>query len=238
MPYYYKKKGAKKTRKTQKKNPAPKSKPSLVKLIKNVTLKQSETKYVSKSISVINFYHDTFKGINLWDASNTQIFPAQGTSDGHRNGDEIYLTGIMIRAVFVVPFDRRNMRLRMWFVPHNPVQGDPTVQANFQHNITGNIFLDPIQTDRYKGVKYLGTYRCLSSDQTTTAGSDKTILFKRWLPINRKITFQQDNSQAVVSGLKERGYIICTQYDTTTTLTTDVLITSMEMAATLYFKDP
>lgn len=208
------------------------------KAVKKVLLKTCETKYVSKSISTTNFYHDTLKGINLWDGGATTLFPPQGDSDGNRNGDEIYVTGIMIRGVFTVPYDRRNMRMRMWFVPHNTNQGDPTVQSQFMHNITGNTLLDPIQADRWKGTQYLGDFTCKSTDQLTSAGNDKTIFFKKWLPIKRKVTFKEDSSQVPVSGMKESGYLVVTQYDTVTTLTTDVLITSSEISATLYFKDP
>lgn len=211
---------------------------SLIKLIKGVTLKQSETCYKSLARSVPNLFHDVLTQVSVWDPSSGGLFPSQGPGDGQRRGDEIYLTGIMYRGIFQVPHDRRNMRFKMWFLQHNSSQGSPGTYGQFFHNITGDGMIDPVQTDRWKGVRYLGTFKCSASDQATGDPNDKTIHVKRWIPLKRKVTFTEDGSVIPASGLKEEGSILIMPYDTITTLITDIVITRSEHCFTLYFKDP
>lgn len=212
---------------------------TLTKLIKKVTLKQSETCYRSKAVTSNNLFHDVIRGVDIWDSYTgaTTIFPAQGSSDGDRKGDEIYTTGIMYRGAFQIPHDRRNLVFKMWFLSSNTSQGDPTVYSNFFHNVTGDAMLDPVQTDRWKGVRYLGQFRCRAVDQTTGDPNDKTIHVKRWIPMKRKVTFINDGS-TTPANLPEQGRLIIVPYDTITTLITDILITRSEHSFTLYYKDP
>lgn len=211
---------------------------ALIKLIKQVTLSQSETCYRSKSVQVLNYYHDTVRPIDIWGPGNLSLWPPQGLSDGERKGDEIYTTGIMYRGVFQIPFDRRNTQFKMWYVPYNTEQGDSAVYNNFFHNVTGDGIIDPVQTDRWKGIKYLGKFKARSVDQNLTeVGNDKTIHIKRWIPIKKKITFINDGSQQP-SNMQEVGRLIVLPYDAISTFTTDIVITRSENCFTLYFKDP
>lgn len=250
MPYgrgYRRKTGMRKRRSTIKKSPfkrvntramvARAKTRSLVKLIKGVTLKQAETCYRSKSVSIPNYFHDVLKPIDIWGPTNVGIWPNQGAGDGERRGDEIYLTGIMYRGVFQVPHDRRNVAFKMWYVPFNTEQGDPATYSNFFHNITGDGMIDPVQTDRWRGLRYLGKFRCRSVDQATGDPNDKTIHVKRWIPMKRKVRFIQDSSQQP-SNMPEVGRIMVLAYDTITTLITDIVITRSENCFTIYYKDP
>jgi hypothetical protein len=208
--------------------------------VRKVILNTTEKCYRSKVIvsgtgGAIN--HDSLRPYSLWENGNMDLFPTQGLGDSERIGDEIYVTGIMVRATFEIPQDRRNTKIKLWFVPHNTDQGVPSTQSQFQHNVSGNTFLDPIQTDRWKGIKYLGMHQLKSTDQTT-GEQDKSIMRKFWIPIYRKVTFQTDTSQTIASGLTERGWIVATAYDTFSTLTTDTVVNRAEMTATLYYKCP
>lgn len=122
------------------------------------------------------------------------IFPSQGLGDGERNGDEIYVKGIMVRMIFQIPHDRRNTKFKLWYVPYNSVQGNLAVAADFMHVSANNTMLDFIQTDRWKGIKYIGQYRCSAADMIT-GSQDKIVMVKKWIPINRKVTFISDASQ-------------------------------------------
>lgn len=215
---------------------------SLVKLIKGVTLKQAETCYKTFSVKSVagsfnSINHDSLSSIAIWTPSTTTIFPVQGNSDGERRGDEIYATGIRYRACFQVPSDRRNTIIKLWFVPFNTNQGDPNIKSQFFHLLTNNVILDPIQTDRWGGTRYLGSYRFTGRDQPTDS-QDKTIFVNKWIPIKRKVCFRSDAENIVSTGLKAFGYIVMAAYDTISSLTTDTIVSRTEHSFTLYYKDP
>ena len=126
---------------------------SLVKLIKQVNIKQSETKYKTKSYTWSSLQHDNIYKVDLWNSSDSALFPGQGTTDGNRIGDRIVAQGIKVRMVFDVPWDRKNVKLKLFYLTYNSDQGDPTTYSNFFHNITGNARLDPVQKKRYGGLK-------------------------------------------------------------------------------------
>lgn len=103
---------------------------SLVQLIKQVNIKQSETKYKTLSIPWSSMVHDNVYKRDLWNNS-TSCFPNQGTTDGNRIGDRIVCQGIQIRAVFDIPWDRKNLKLKLFYLQYNTDQGDPTTYGNF-----------------------------------------------------------------------------------------------------------
>lgn len=205
--------------------------------VKRVIFSTAESCYKSITKDGWTCNHDSLATCVIWNPQNTGIWPAQGNGDGERRGDEIFATGIMMRCVVQIPHDRRNTKFRMWYVPHTSGSGDPGDKSQLFHNVSNNVMVDPIQTDRWKGIKYLGQFRCSAVDQTT-GSQDKTIILKRWIPLKRKIYFKEDTSSVPVSGIMENGYIIIAAYDTITSATTDTLITNSETAFTLYYKDP
>lgn len=203
-------------------------------------LKTTETGYKSLTVAQgtgASINHDTLKGFQLWSSTLTSLFPSQGLGDGNRIGDEIYVTGMKIRFQFEMPHDRRNTKIKLWYVPYNSDQGAPVTQSEFQHNVTGNTFLDPIQNKRWVGTKYLGMYQLKATDQTTGV-QDKTLFIEKWIPIYRKVTFKEDGSSVIASGLKEQAAIIATAYDTYSTFQTDTVVSRGEIQCTLYYKDP
>lgn len=218
----------------------------LVKLIKNVQLGQSETCYKTTKFAAPptpagqnemlgSVNHNRVSALGVW-YPGSATFPLQGNSDGERRGDEIYVTGIKVRLVMQVPYDRRNSKFRFYFIEWNSIQGDPSNKANLFHTAINNVMVDAIQTDRYR-VKKLGSARLYSTDQSTT-GQDKTIIKTFWLPIKRKITFINDGTRDVAQGLKEYGTMLITGYDSITSLETDTICPYIEAAQTVYYKDP
>lgn len=214
----------------------------LAKAIKGTILKTSETKYKSVNMTTsAQYYHDQLHKTSIWDTSNHNIFPVQGSSDGERIGEEIYTQGIKIRATFRWPYDRKNGSVKFWYVPCNSVQGDPA-SADFQHAITGNLWIDPVQYKRWPGMKYLGKCRALQNlgnpDFPDGSTHGFATMFKTfWIPMRKKLKFINDGS-SVPANLKEQGYIVALAYDHTGALTTDIVIDDVEMVATLYYKDP
>ena len=219
---------------------------TLVKLIKGVQLSQVETCYkvtkfapsptpAGQNYMLGSVNHNSISKIALWYPSSA-TFPLQGLSDGERRGDEIYLTGIKVRLVMQIPYDRRNSKFRFYFIQWNTVQGDPSVKSNLFHSSINNVMVDAMQTDRYT-IKKIGSARLYATDQSPE-GQDKTIIKTFWIPIKRKITFVNDGVRDVAQGLKEEGTILITGYDSITSLETDTICPYMECAQTVYYKDP
>ena len=100
----------------RKKTTKKRSTSGLVKLIKSVNIQQSESKYKTTSYTWGALSHDDVFHKDIW-SSTINLFPGQGTSDANRVGDRIICQGIMIRAVFDVPWDRKNVKLKAFFIP-------------------------------------------------------------------------------------------------------------------------
>jgi len=244
-------------RKTYNKRPkkSAKTNTALVKLIKQVNIKQAETKYKTLNYNWGAMTHGNIYHKDLW-SNVIGLFPSQGITDGSRLGDRIVCQGIKLRAIFDIPWDRKNIKLKCFYVPYNTDQGQPEVYNNFFHNVTGESRLDPVQKKRFPGVKYLGTYQIepeRASYYTYSAGtqvpdSDEisantgTISFTKWLPMNKNIFFSAD-ATTIPTNIKERGAILVIPYATLNTakdgvaLSGDTILLSGKMSATVYFKD-
>jgi len=221
--------------------------------VRSVIFKTCEKKYREATINyaagtdiqstAAPWYHNTLPFVNLWamplgtGTNGTRLMPTQGMTDGNRIGDEIYATGISVRLMFNVPSDRRTTSLRCWFLPWNSVQGNPTDKTQFFHGLINNVMLDKVQTDRWPGLKYLGTFKNSDPDNTTTIAHGQ-IYVNLWIPIKRKVTFITDGDTVTARGLKEHGTLIFAPYDKIGSLESDQLITSYQGSATLHYKDP
>lgn len=187
--------------------------------------------------------HNSLTFINLWSnpsgsiTAGTRLFPTQGTTDGNRIGDEIYVSGIAVKLMLNLPSDRRTTSVKVWFSQHNSTQGDPTNKTMFFHGLLNNVMMDKVQTDRWPGLKYLGLFRNSDPDNTT-ANAHGQIYIKIWIPIKRKVTFITDGDNVTAQGLKEFGTLVFAQYDKIGSLQTDNVINNMQGEATLHYKDP
>jgi len=228
---------------------------ALVKLIKQVNIKEAETKYKTTAFTWGALTHDNIYHKSLWSSSAT-VFPSQDATDSGRIGDRIVCQGIKLRGAFDVPWDRKNVKLKLFFIPYNSDQGDPTTYNQLFHSVSGNSRLDPIQKKRWPGITYLGTYQIeperapyytySAGDQTPAASvvssNTGSIFIKKWLPMNKKIFFKADASTSATN-LKENGAILAIPYATINTsagagpIPGDNIILSGEMTATIYFKD-
>lgn len=219
---------------------------SLVKLVKKVTLNQAETHYKTTKFAMApvpsgqnyfsgSVYHNSISELVLWDPG-AATFPSQGNTDGERTGDEIMLTGIKVRIVMQIPWDRRNSKFKFYYVAHNSVQGNPALKSDLFHGTINNVMVDAMQTDRFK-VKKIGSARLYAQDMSATS-QDKTIIKTFWIPIKKKVTFVNDGSKDIAQGLKETGKILILGYDSITTSQTDLICSYMEAAMTVYYKDP
>lgn len=255
MPYkksYRKKRYSRKATVSKRVKAAPRSMAKLAKTIKAIQLKEQETNYKTIQPAIPALLHDSINEFRMW-SSTTSVFPSQGTGDGGRIGDRIYPKGIRVRMCLDVPYDRMNVKVKVYYLPYNSDQGSPTTYANLYHNVVGNSRVDPIQFKRWKGIKYLGTYKPRDMDAKNwvtqgghqvpelpstawTSSNTATIYINKFIPINRKVWFINDAS-IQPSNLKENGSILLVPYASTNTLATDNVILSGEGAFTLYYKD-
>lgn len=202
-------------------------------------MRNSETKMkvVSTSYDCVALnicQHNANTALPIWKETSTGIWPTGGTSDAGRIGENINTLGILVRAVFQIPHDRRNMRFKMYFVQYNSVQGDPATASDFYHWTLGNTMIDSVDKDTFGNVQYLGTYKCRAVDQTT-GSQDKTILVKKWIPLKKRLTFK--GTLGAPMNLRENGVLIIAPYDSIGTLATDIPISKIDIACSLYYKD-
>lgn len=229
---------------------APRQLSQMTKLIKDIQLRESETNYKTIKPTINALDHNSITEFNLW-SSGASVFPNQGTSDGERIGDRIYARSIRVRMCLDLPYDRRNVKVKMYYLPYNSDQGDPVDKAQLFHNVVNNTRLDPIQFKRWKGIKYLGTFtpkdlgaslfRTGPDDEglpasTTVATNTATIYVNRTIKLNRKVWFKSDSS-IQPSNLKEKGSILVLPYASVNTAGSDNVILSGQASFTLYFKD-
>lgn len=208
------------------------TKTSLVRLIKSVSSKQAETKMCTYNAS-LTIYHNlsTRYGGNL-------LGTAQGITDSigafNRIGDTINLIGMKFLMQFRQPADRPNVNWKVWILK---IKGNPTLPLSVPvKSVTGNLQLDPIDTEKCTVVKQL-TFKNPDNYWEGTAGTSKeTCFFKKlYIPFkNQKYVYSGDNADT------GRDYQLCmfvTAYDTTGSLITDN-IGSFLCHNQLYFKDP
>lgn len=215
---------------------------SLVKLIKNINIRQSETKYKSGTIDLGAMYHNEIYQVHCWGPTGnvTDSLPSQGTSDVSRVGDRIFLKGVMLRAIFQPVGDRRNTRVIAYWVPHNSEQGSPS--DDLFHTVTDNVLIDPVQKKRYPNAVKIGEFSTKPHDVefltsgTTTSANCPSIYIKKFIPINRKVYFKADASN-VPTNLKEYGTVCFCVYQNFNTLATDQCIVGGSINMTCYFKD-
>lgn len=216
-----------------------KSRRSFNSRVKQIVMRNSETKMKVFSTSyncvALNIcLHNANTVIPIWKEATTSIWPTGGTSDAGRIGENINSLGVLVRAVFQIPHDRRNMRFKMYFVQYNSIQGDPGTTSDFYHWTLGNTMIDSVDKDTFPNVQYLGTYKCRAVDQTTGT-QDKTILVKKWIPLKKRLTFK--GTIGAPMNLKENGVLVIAPYDSVDTLATDIPISKIEIACSLYYKD-
>lgn len=237
-----------------------KGKKGFAKAVKKVILSTAESKYRSvrmtdcyttSSVGTVipmtqwvgvtgAFYvnHNRLFRFNIFSNNNPDVnkhpVPSQGNGDGQRNGDEIYAKGIKLRMCLTNGTDHHNAKWRFWLVEWNTVQGDPCVYDNMFHNVSGNLMLDAIQTDRFRATK-IGDYRYRSTDISPSVNGE--ILVSKWIPFKRKLCFTADDSIVIAKGMKEALTIVGVCYDSQNT-SQEISIGGITCHATLYYGDP
>ena len=207
----------------------------LATMMKKVALKTTETKFKNISMPKWELYHNTLQvsGTNI---ANSLV--VQSDDDDGRIGNEIYLTGIKFRLLLGQKADRPNVTFKIFVVEYDAGQaGTITNEAHFYHWVSQNVLLDPVQTNRWRILKKIVYKGNLGSLEVGETAKEKTYPLSFWIPMNRKISFQQDSSSMVSMGMKDNLRVVIASYDAYGTLTSDN-IGYAQCCATCYYKDP
>ena len=174
-----------------------------------------------------NLNHNTIaaKVINL-----AQAMPGQGVQDEQRVGDQINVSGWLLRMVIRQKADRPNMTFKYWIV--EVPKGETYVYNSWFDNVTNNTMLDKINTDNCR-VKKSGTWKPYTGAMANA--TDQFTFVKQIFISNKKLyKFTRNGSQ--VHDQKDL-YILLVAYNAYGSLLTDTIAT-YEMVSTVYFKDP
>jgi hypothetical protein len=188
------------TRVTRRKRPMRKytrGRTGFAKRVKDVILKTAETKFTSVRLTDTNMSegsgvptrfimrHNRIEYFHIFnntapDAVKHPI-PIQGDSDGQRNGDEIYATGVRIAGSIQMGSVDKHSTYRIFLCEYNDqVYGSGAAIDTYDqtfHNVTGGTNMDTFQHDRIKP-KYLRTVKISNSD--INDGQDGNVNFKLW----------------------------------------------------------
>jgi len=224
------------------------------KKVKDVILKTAETKFRSIRLQDTNMSegagiplryimrHNRIEYFHIFNNTNPDAtkhpIPIQGDSDGQRNGDEIYATGVRIAGSIQMGSIDKHSTYRVFLCEYNDqVYGAGAAIDTYNqtfHEVTGGTNMDTFQHDRIKP-KYLRTLKVSSAD--VADASEGAINFKFWLPLKRKFTFRQDDSPALAMGIKNKYTLMILPYKNISTIA-GAAVGDVQVHATLYYKDP
>lgn len=229
--------------------------------VRSLVLKSSETKVTHNMIESTGIYHngglsDNLAGWWLWNSDPGIApplgiqWPSLGNTDHERVGNEIYPVGIKVRMEIQCPFDRRNVKFRLFLVKFNSNQGTPFSKTEFFDSRPSlNIMLDPLNP-RFRKKKILDTVIAPGSDaawygSALSTGSNQnrnniTRFYDFWIPMRRKVVFdrEQGSGPPKVGLPTESCVIIPFAYHNSDTVEGDQVITVQRFVTEFYYKDP
>jgi len=218
-----------------------------VRKVNRAILRMADTRSVNKTwtfgqtggTAVRSFNHDTLYECILGSTGGNTSIPtgtSGGSADSQRNGGEVYSIGFQVSGMFSFPFDRRNTQVKIWLVEYNSNAGTVTNAGEFFKNVTGNDQLDPINNDRFPGVRLLKTLRLTARD-LQDASKNGSVYYKLWIPFKRKLRYSTNGLGNPVSGMRENLSLVMGCYDTFGALVTDTLIVDHDQRVSWFYKD-
>jgi hypothetical protein len=163
----------------------------------------------------------------------TQGITDDGTVVSNRIGDTITPVGLKFLFQFRQPADRPNVNWKVWILK---VKGNPSLTLYVPvKSITGNLMLDPIDTEKAVVMKVLNFKYNDNYWAGTLATSKETNFFRQcWIPLPRRpYVYSADNATA---GRDYQVLMYAAAYDTTGSLITDNIGT-IAVDVLHYFKD-
>lgn len=220
---------------------------SLNSRIKNISLKQAETKkacqrYAGGTNAQALYHNLTDYWSNLLATTEGTADP-QGTDDyrSSRVGTDLIARGIKIRFMFISTADRPNMNIMVYLYKYNSktTQQDAIFWAGpAGSGGTNNRFLDHPNTDRVQVLKKF-VIQNRNNYNITDSGSSRvhTCYRELYFPMkNQKIRYDADTGNGDVPMFKDMGLAV-TAFDATNTGSTDI-VAYWTASSVFYFKDP
>lgn len=214
---------------------------SLVKLIKSVSLKNSETKNTHQISENNDINHNTqYLTTNL-------LYTRQGIGDGNtgtssysmRVGDEVIARGMQFKMWFATKEDRPNVMFKIVVFKYFSQSTPPT--TIFKGQGTSNLMVRDIDVERIKILKVkmfnlnVGYSAIAGTASASVARKEAHKYIKMYIPLrNSKIKYIADDSG---TPMKYDIGLAVMAYDSYGTLTTDT-IASYAVNCKFYFKDP
>lgn len=217
-----------------------KSKASLVKLIKKVSLAKCETKNTHQIVENTDLYH------NLETITTNLLYTRQGISDNNtgtssyamRIGDEVIARGLQFKMWFATKSDRPNVMFKIIFFKYYTQSTPPT--SVFKSQGSSNRMIRDLDNEKLKVIKVkqfnlnIGTsHSVITSGTWYPKEAHKYV--KCYIPLkNARIKYIADDSGTPRN--YDYGFAVV-PYDSYGTLTTDI-IASFAYNVKFYFKDP
>lgn len=215
---------------------------SLARVIKSVSLKNSETKYRKIQNENVQLYHNAGNGVvgtTYYMVVQNLLQTQQGLTQSDRIGDAVHGVYLKVKLWLSNKSDRPNVMYRVAIITMPADQtgsGNPT---NLFRGDIGNKMLDYIDTDRYKVIAHK-IIQPMAGDYSLESGAtnrehSRMVTFS--IPLkNRKVVYNTDNGLIPRDQRNCLGLMVI-PYDAYGTLTTDN-IASMSYVTKFYFKDP
>lgn len=211
---------------------------SLIKLIKRVAIKTSETKFGSQQIENSQLYHNG--GVaGTWMQLNNLLASAQSANQQSRIGDKVFGKGLSIHLWLSNKLDRPNVMYRviLYTCPYD--QYTSASPSNFWQGLHANKMIDYVNTDKYKIIKSK-LIKPLPGDfslEASASNKEHSTELKWYIPLkNKPITYSAD-AGAVPNNQNAIYNIGVIAYDAYGSLPTDN-IASFSIVYKFYFKDP
>lgn len=216
------------------------SRRKLVKLVKQVSLRQSEVKRVYVSTGALNLLHNGFQGtfpvLNgcVLRLLGSTYMPTQGSGEPMRVGDEINMVGWKISLVFNQMEDRPNVTFRILCleVPWNTSE----TYANWFKVISGNVLLDDPNPDFVLRKRMDKFIRPNQASLLTTGARRYTFCRKMWIPYTKKVRFGPADATTAQTNRPEL-YFVVMAYDAQNTAQSDKIAEVACYVETVY-RDP
>lgn len=198
---------------------APTTMSSVKNLVSKMIIGKKEMKHNDYNVGKVELYHNVATSYMLQLTPNASVvFPQQGDTDNSRNGNQIYLSYQTIRILFGCKLDRLNTKYRVSVIR---VRKGGTV-ASYEDvfdNITGNVLIDPFDTDKVKVLYSKIVQPSGISPIQFDANKEKTAYLKLNIQYKKNVSFLDDTS--VHHNLPYDNWLVIQAYDTYGSLITD-----------------
>lgn len=214
-------------------------KKSLIKLIKNVSLKQTETKCTHWIYENVNLYHNS-PSLSGGHLATTQGVAEDNSGSGQviqcRIGDRVYAKGLSYKFWFANKLDRPNVMYKIVFFRY---QAGYTLTANDPYCSQGttNYMIRDLDTEKFKILKVkkfnLQNNAQRVTSQDTFQGAEGHRAVNVWIPLKYQLQYENGSQTPKFTNI---GFSVVA-YDSYGTLLSDN-IGSFAYSMKFYFKDP